>query len=160
MSKEIDERIVSLEFDNANFEGNVKTSMSTLERLKNALTFKGASKGLEAVDAASKKVNFSAMSSAVDQIGVKFSAMQVVAATALANITSSAITAGKQIADVLTIAPIRSGFQEYETQIGSIQTILSNTRHEGTNLEQVNSALDELNTYADKTIYNFTERRV
>lgn len=157
MSKQVDERVVSMEFDNSNFEKNVKGSMSTLERLKKALNFKGASKGLEAIDTASKKVNFSSMSNAVDQIGVKFSSMQVIATTALANITNAAVNAGRQMIDAVAIAPIRSGFQEYETQIGSIQTILSNTRWAGTNLDQVTSALDELNTYADKTIYNFTE---
>jgi cysteinyl-tRNA synthetase len=79
------------------------------------------------------------------------------AVTALANITNSAINAGKQLVSSLTIDPIKLGFQEYETQINAIQTILANTSSKGTTLEQVNSALDELNKYADKTIYNFTE---
>ena len=157
MSKEVDERIVSMEFDNKNFEANVRESMSTIEKLKSALKFKGAEKGLQAVEKASNKVNFSGLNSAVDQIGVRFSAMQVVATTALANITNAAVNAGKQLVNSLTVQPITSGFQEYETQIGSIQTILSNTRWQNTSLEQVNSALDELNTYADQTIYNFTE---
>ena len=157
MSKEVDERIVSMEFDNKNFEANVRESMSTIEKLKSALKFKGAEKGLQAVEKASNKVNFSGLNSAVDQIGVRFSAIQVVATTALANITNAAVNAGKQLVNSLTVQPITSGFQEYETQIGSIQTILSNTRWQNTSLEQVNSALDELNTYADQTIYNFTE---
>ena len=157
MSKQIDDRVVSMQFDNANFEKNVKTSMSTLDNLKQALTFKGATKGLEAVESASKKVNFTAMSNAVDEVGVRFSAMQVIATTALANITNAAVNAGKRVVEALTVEPVVSGFHEYETQIGSIQTILSNTRWQNTSLDQVNSALDELNTYADKTIYNFTE---
>ena len=157
MSREIDDRVVSMQFDNANFERNVKTSMSTLEKLKQALTFKGATKGLAAVESASKKVNFSGMSRAVDEIGVRFNSMQIIATTALANITNAAVETGKRVASAFTIDPVKGGFSEYETQIGAIQTILSNTRHEGTNLEQVNNALDELNTYADKTIYNFTE---
>lgn len=157
MSKQIDDRVVSMQFDNANFEKNVKTSMSTLDKLKQALTFKGATKGLEAVESASKKVNFTAMSNAVDEVGVRFSAMQVIATTALANITNAAVNAGKRVVEALTVEPVISGFHEYETQIGSIQTILSNTRWQNTSLDQVNSALDELNTYADKTIYNFTE---
>ena len=157
MSKEVDERIVSMEFDNKNFEANVRESMSTIEKLKSALKFKGAEKGLQAVEKASGKVNFSGLNSAVDQIGVRFSAMQVVATTALANITNAAVNAGKQLVNSLTVQPITSGFQEYETQIGSIQTILSNTRWQNTSLDQVNSALDQLNDYADQTIYNFTE---
>lgn len=157
MSKEVDERVVSMEFDNKNFETNVKASMSTIERLKNALTFKGASKGLQAVEKATSKINFSGLNSAVDQIGVRFSSMQVVATTALANITNAAVNAGKQMLNSFTLQPITSGFQEYETQIGSIQTILSNTRWQNTSLDQVNTALDQLNDYADQTIYNFTE---
>lgn len=157
MSKQIDDRVVSMQFDNTNFEKNVKTSMSTLDKLKQALTFKGATKGLEAVESASKKVNFTAMSNAVDEVGVRFSAMQVIATTALANITNAAVNAGKRVVEALTVEPVISGFREYETQIGSIQTILSNTRWQNTSLDQVNSALDELNAYADKTIYNFTE---
>lgn len=157
MSREIDERVVSMEFDNKNFEANVRNSMSTLEKLKQALNFKGASKGLEAVERASGKVNFSGITNAVDQIGIRFNSMQVIATTALANITNAAVNAGRSMLNSFTLQPITSGFQEYETQIGSIQTILSNTRWQNTSLDQVNSALDELNSYADQTIYNFTE---
>lgn len=157
MSRDIDERVVSMEFDNKNFESNVRNSMSTLEKLKQALNFKGASKGLEAVERASNKVNFSGITNAVDQIGIRFNSMQVIATTALANITNAAVNAGRSMLNSFTLQPITSGFQEYETQIGSIQTILSNTRWQNTSLDQVNSALDELNTYADQTIYNFTE---
>ena len=157
MSRTIDERVVSMQFDNKQFENNVQTSLGTLEKLKQGLNFTGAVKGLETVDSAAKGINFSPLSSAVDAIGTKFSAMQVMAVTALANITNSAVNAGKRIASALTIEPVKSGFQEYETQINSVQTILANTQSKGSTLEDVNSALDELNTYADKTIYNFTE---
>lgn len=97
------------------------------------------------------------LANAVESVRLKFSALEVMAVTTLANITNSALNAGKKIISALTIDPIKTGFQEYETQIGAVQTILANTQHEGTNLQQVNRALDELNTYADKTIYNFTE---
>lgn len=157
MSKTIDEKVVSMQFDNKNFESNVQQSLSTLDKLKQALNFKGASKGLEEINAASNKVNMSGMGSAIDSIHMKFSALEVMGVTALANITNSAVNAGKRMLSALTIEPIKSGFQEYETQINAIQTILANTQKEGTNIKQVNAALDELNTYADKTIYNFTE---
>lgn len=157
MSKEVDERIVSMEFDNKNFENNVKTSMSTLDKLKQALRFKNADSGFKSIDNAAKKVSFNPMATAIDGIQVKFSNLQVMATTALANITNSVVNAGRNMVNQFAIQPITSGFQEYETQMRSIQTILSNTRWEGTNLEQVNGALDELNDYADKTIYNFTE---
>lgn len=157
MSTTIDERVVEMRFDNKQFESNVQTSLSTLDRLKKSLNLSGAAKGFDEIDSASKKVNMNGLANAVESVRLKFSALEVMAVTALANITNSALNAGKRIVSALTIDPIKTGFQEYETQIGAVQTILANTQHEGTNLQQVNRALDELNTYADKTIYNFTK---
>lgn len=157
MSTTIDERVVEMRFDNKQFESNVQTSLSTLDRLKKSLNLSGAAKGFDEIDSASKKVNMNGLANAVESVRLKFSALEVMAVTALANITNSALNAGKRIVSALTIDPIKTGFQEYETQIGAVQTILANTQHEGSNLQQVNRALDELNTYADKTIYNFTE---
>ena len=157
MSTTVDERVVEMRFDNKQFESGVQTSLSTLDKLKNSLKMDGATKGLEAVDNAAKKVNMSGLGSAVESVRVKFSALEVMAVTALANITNSAFNAGKNIVSALTIDPIKTGFQEYETQINAIQTILANTESKGSTLKDVNAALDELNQYADKTIYNFTE---
>ena len=154
MSKTVDERVVSMQFDNKQFEANVQTSMSTLDKLKQKLDFKGASKGLENVNAAVKNVNMSGLSSAVETVSMKFSALQVMAVTALANITNSAINAGKRIVHALTIAPITTGFQEYELKMNSVQTIIAST---GESLETVNEYLEELNKYADKTIYSFSD---
>lgn len=157
MSEVVDERVVEMRFDNKDFESNVKTSMSTLEKLKQSLKLPGASKALEDVSKSAKKVDLSGLSSGVEEVNSKFSSLQVVGVTALATITNAAVNAGARIASALTIDPIISGFQEYETQIGAIQTILANTQSKGSTLEDVNNALDELNHYADKTIYNFTE---
>src|SRR5574344_554086 len=154
MSKTVDERVVSMQFDNKQFEANVQTSMSTLDKLKQKLDFKGASKGLENVNAAAKNVNMSGLSSAVETVSMKFSALQVMAVTALANITNSAINAGKRIVHALTIAPITTGFQEYELKMNSVQTIMAST---GESLATVNEYLEELNKYADKTIYSFSD---
>ena len=157
MSNVVDNRVLEMRFDNAQFERGVATSMSTLDKLKAKLNLTGASKGLDNLGKAAKNVRFDGLNAGIDTVQAKFSAMQVVGVTALANITNSAITAGKRIASALTIEPVKTGFQEYETQMGAIQTILANTQKEGTNVERVNAALDELNYYADKTIYNFTE---
>lgn len=157
MSTTIDERVVEMRFDNKQFENNVQTSLSSLDKLKKSLNMDGASKGFEEIDNAAKKVNMSGLGSAVETVRMKFSALEVMAITALANITNSAINAGKQLLSSFTIEPIKMGFQEYETQINAIQTILANTESKGSTLKDVNDALDELNTYADKTIYNFTE---
>ena len=157
MSKQVDERVVSMQFDNKQFESNVKTSMSTIDKLKAKLDFKGASKGLENIDSAAKKVNMSGLGAGVEAVSAKFSALQVMGVTALANITNSAVNAGKRIVSALTIDPVKTGFQEYETQINAVQTILANTESKGSTIDDVNQALEELNKYADMTIYNFTE---
>lgn len=157
MSNVIDERILSMKFDNKQFESGVATSMSTLDKLKQKLNLKGAAEGLQNVSAAVKNINFSGVSSGIETVQAKFSAMEVVAMTAISRITNSVMTLGKRLASAVTINPIKDGFREYETQMNAVQTILANTQKEGTNVKIVNAALDELNRYADKTIYNFTE---
>ena len=157
MSTTIDSRVVEMRFDNKQFESNVQTSLSTLDKLKSSLNMNGATKGFEQIDNAAKKVNMSGLGNAVESVRLKFSALEVMAVTALSNITTQALNTASRIAKEFTIDPIMQGFSEYETQIGAVQTILANTSHQGTNLQQVNRALDKLNTYADKTIYNFTE---
>ena len=157
MSKTVDERVVEMRFDNSHFERNVQTSMSTLDKLKQKLNLSGAAKGLDEIDASARKIDMSGLGKGVETVQMKFSALQVMATTALANITNSAVNAGRKLVSSITLDPIRGGFQEYETQMNSVQTILANTSKEGTTVKDVNKSLDELNTYADKTIYNFTE---
>ncbi len=159
MSTTVDERVVEMRFDNKQFEQNIQTSLSSLDKLKKSLNLEGAAKGLETVNDAANKCsgNMSPLSNAVETVRVRFSALEVMAITALQNITNSALAAGKNLVSAFTIDPIKTGFEEYETQINSVQTILANTSSKGTTLDQVNNALDELNHYADMTIYNFTE---
>ena len=126
MSRTIDERVVEMRFDNRQFEQNVQTSLSTLDKLKRGLDLDGAAKGLENLGTAAKKCDMSALSSSVETVRATFSAFEVVAMTALSNITNSALNIGKQLVSALTIDPIKTGLQEYETQIGAIQTILAN----------------------------------
>lgn len=157
MSKSIDERVVRMEFENQNFEANAKATMSTIDKLKEKLNFKGAAKGVQEIDNAAKKINLNPLASSVDVIAKRFTNLGIVGVTALQNITNQALNAAKNLVNQFTLAPIMSGFREYETQIGAVQTILANTSMQGTTINQVSAALDELNTYADKTIYNFTE---
>ena len=134
MSATIDERVVEMRFDNKQFEDGVQTSMSTLERLRKSLNLEGATKGLEAVDEAAKKCKMTPLGDAVDAVKVKFSAMQVVAATAITNITNSAINMGKRLVKSLTVDPISDGFKEYELKMDSVQNIMNGT---GESLETV-----------------------
>ena len=154
MSKTIDEKVVEMKFDNKNFESNVKTTMSTLDKLKESLKFKDADKGLSGITAAAKNCDMSSLSNSVETVRSRFSALEVMGVTALANITNSAVNAGKRMLSALTIDPIKTGFSEYELKMGSIQTIMAGT---GESLETVNKYLNDLNTYSDKTIYSFSD---
>ena len=157
MSKTVDERVVEMRFDNSQFEKNVSTTMSTLDKFKQKLNFGGVKKGFEEVGSAAQKVDMRGLGAGVDAVSAKFSALQIMGTTALVNITNSAVNAGKRMVNALTLEPVMSGFKEYETQMNAVQTILANTQSKGSTLDDVNKALDELNHYADLTIYNFTE---
>ena len=157
MSRTIDERIVEMRFDNAQFEKNVATSMSTLDKLKKSLKFKDSSKSLEEIGRAANRVRFDGMIDGINTVNARFSYLQGTIQHQLNNIVDSCVMASKRMVSALTTQPIKDGFAEYETQMNAVQTILANTQKEGTNVKMVNAALDELNRYADKTIYNFTE---
>ena len=158
-SKQVEERVLKMTFDNDSFEKKTKQSLTTLEKLKSSLDFRGASKGFENIasntNILSKNINV--LNSGVQSIQHEFSSLEVIGATCLVNLTNAAIKAGKNMVNALTLEPVKTGFQEYETKMGSIQTILTNTAKQGTTLNEVIDALDELNLYADKTIYNFQQ---
>lgn len=153
----VDNRVVSMEFDNKKFEDNIQTSIKSLKNLDESLLLKNASKGFSEAEKAASKVSLDPLAKAIDNINNKFSLLGTVADQTIRDIVHLVERRGKQIIDTFTIDPIKSGMKEYETQIESVQTILSNTKSKGTTIDQVNSALDELNHYADMTIYNFTE---
>lgn len=153
----IDNRVVEMTFNNAEFERRISQTLKSLEQLKANLDFNGAKRGLADFGAAANKFSVGNLGAAVEGVSKRFLALGTIAVTTLATITSHAITAGTQMLRSFTLNPILDGFREYETNINSIQTILSNTQAKGTTLDQVNAALDELNKYADQTIYNFSE---
>ena len=157
MSRSVDERVVEMQFDNKQFESGIKTSMKSLENLKKGLNFDAATKSLSNIEKATRNFSVAGIEKGVDLISSRFTNLGIVGVTALQNITNAAINAGTQMVKALTIDPVLTGFNEYETKMGAITTILTNTASKGTTLEDVNRVLDELNTYADKTIYNFAE---
>lgn len=157
MSQTVDNKVVEMRFDNDQFEKGVATSMSTIDKLKAKLNFQDADKSLSSLSDSAKKVDMSTLANSVQKVSLQFSSLQVIAGTALANITNNAVNTGRKILSALTTNPVKDGMSEYETQMNAVQTILANTQKEGTNVKIVNKYLDELNTYADKTIYNFTE---
>lgn len=153
----IDERIVSMKFQNSSFMNGIKGTLDALAKLKAGLNLDGATKGIQELDEAGKRFSLAGMASGVEGISGKFIALSTVAITALTNIVNKAIDAGSRIMKSLTVDPIKAGLQEYETNLNSIQTILANTQASGSTLQDVNGALKELNAYSDQTIYNFSE---
>ena len=157
MSNTVDQRVVEMRFDNGQFNSGIQGSLSFIDRLKQSLNFKDSSKSFENLSSAANGVNMSGLSRGVEEVSMRFSALQVMAVTALANITNAAINTGTNMVKALTVDPIMQGFSEYETKMNSIQTIMSNTASKGTSMNEVTKVIDDLNVYADKTIYNFAE---
>ena len=156
----IDKRIVQMQFDNQGFERGVKATQKSLESLNDSLKMKTASTGLtEALRGVNTLTSsgLGALGIGVDAVSSKFNALGIIAATALMNITNRAIDTARNVSKSLTIEPITDGFNEYETKMNSIQTILTNTASKGTTLDDVITALAELNKYSDQTIYNFAD---
>lgn len=143
MSNIIDNSVVEMQFDNRQFESGIAQSLNSIQKLKESLNF---SKSLDAFETISKSIK-----------SVSFDPIVTIWQTSLTRMTNMAINAGQRITKALTIEPVFTGFKEYTTQIDAVQTILANTEKYGTSLNDVNKALDELNHYADKTIYNFTQ---
>ena len=154
MSKVIDEKVVSMEFDNKRFERNVSTTINTIDKLKESLQFKDASKGFEEITESSKKVNMSSLGQSVETVKLKFSALQIAAVAALTNITNSAVNAGKRLVASLSTDNIAAGWNKYEQKTGSVQTIMNST---GKSIEEVNGYLDKLMWYSNETSYGFTD---
>ena len=153
MSTTIDQKVVEMRFDNKNFEKNTKQTMSTLDKLKEKLNFTGASKGLENINASANKVNMNGITNAVETVRTKFSALEVVGVTALANITNSAVNAGKQLLKSLSIDQITAGFDKFGKKTTSVATLQA----QGFAIEEVNDQLDRLNWFTDETSYNYTD---
>jgi tape measure domain-containing protein len=152
----IDERVVKMRLDNSQFEQGINKTSGLLSKLKQALNLDKSVESINNVDKAVSGVSFNPLTSGLQGVQSGFNAMGAVAFSVLNRMTNAAIDAGKSITDALT-ASVRDGFAEYETQMNAVQTILANTQSKGSTIDDVNSALDTLNTYADKTIYNFTE---
>lgn len=158
MSATIDQRIVEMKFDNKQFGSGIQTTLGDIVKLKAGLKLLENNKATSNLQSGFQNVNTASLNNAIGLINSRLSTMGVIGTTALQNIVNSAVNAGKRIVHALTLEPVTTGFQEYETQMGAIQTIMANTGLKGQKgIDKVNAALGDLNTYADQTIYNFTE---
>ena len=153
----IEERVVSLKFNNGQFMNGVQDSLNGVKKLEEGLAFRGGVEGINQVSAAAKNLNFSEAQAGVAETTSRFSALQSVAFGALASIGGKITEIGSSMLSSFTVQPLIDGMKEYELQLNSVQTILANTAQKGETIQTVNAALDQLNTYADQTIYNFGE---
>lgn len=154
MSQEVDQRVVEMRFDNAKFEKNVQQSINSLNALNESLKFEGAEKGFAEVEKASEKVDFDRMTTALETLTGKFSALEVIGMTALVKITDKAIDTGTKLAKSLSIDQVMSGWNKYAEKTASVQTIMNAT---GKSITKVNSYLSKLMWFSDETSYGFTD---
>lgn len=154
MSQEVDSRVVEMRFDNANFEKNIKQTISTIDRLMEKLQFKGAEKGFEKLDTAAENVDFATMQTSLDRLESKFSSLNIVATTALVNITNKFVDAGEKLVKSLSIDQVASGWDKYTEKTSNVQTIMNAT---GKSIDQVNGYLNKLMWYSDETSFSFNE---
>ena len=154
MSQEVDSRVVEMRFDNANFEKNTKQTISTIDRLMEKLQFKGAEKGFEKLDTAAENVDFATMQTSLDRLESKFSSLNIVATTALVNITNKFVDAGEKLVKSLSIDQVASGWDKYTEKTSNVQTIMNAT---GKSIDQVNGYLNKLMWYSDETSFSFNE---
>ena len=154
MSREVDERVVEMRFNNAQFESKVQQTMKTLTAFDKKLKLDGAEKGLEKISGVAEKMNFTKLESAIENLGSKFSAMEVIGVSALARITSQAVDAGERLVKSLSLDQVTAGWNKYAQKTASVQTIMNAT---GKSITKVNSYLDKLMWCSDETSYGFTD---
>jgi tape measure domain-containing protein len=132
--------------------------MTALDKLQQKLGGVSAGTTFTDMEKSADSVSFSGMYSAIDGIGSHLSAIQTAASVAMGNIAAVVAQKAGAIAKSFTIDPAVAGFHDYETQINAVQTILANTGLKGKKgMDQVNSALKDLQKYANLTVYNFAD---
>ena len=157
MSTTIDQKVVEMKFDNKAFEKGVEVSLRTIAKLKQTIQTLGETEGFQKIAQAIDDLDFNPMVLGVQGVQKEFDLLGSIGAEVIRTLTNKVTLFATDTAAAFTIEPITSGLEEYTTQIDSVQTILANTQKENTTVDDVNAALQQLNTYADQTIYNFTE---
>ena len=150
MSKKVDERVVEMRFDNAQFEKNVSTSMSTLEKLKKSLNFDGASKSFENIDRAANNVSFDKISSGVEDLKNRFSTMGIVGMRVIENMTDSMISFAKKGVNFVTNSIVQGGKKRamnLENAHFQLQGLLKDE-------EAVQAVMKDVNDSVDGTAYS------
>lgn len=152
----IDERVVSLKMNNKQFLSAIQESASSMDKLKGALKLDQATSGFNRLSEIAKNTTFGDLAAKALDIGKNMTVMQGMGLAAFGGIGAAALSAGQQILSGF-FQTVKDGFNEYELKMRAIQTIMANTAEKGTTLGEVKTSLAELNTYADKTVYSFSD---
>lgn len=143
-----------------------KTS-SILSRLKgifqkadNHQGFTNSIKSIDGLNAKASGINLNpltgAFSRAADSVKGSLNAMDVAMGIVMGNMMQKAISFGAKFFK----GPI-DGLNEYNEKLGSVQTIMTNTEWEipdqSKRMRMTSKTLEDLNEYADKTIYSFKD---
>lgn len=169
MSEYIDERIVSIKFDNSGFAEKVSETQESLDNLNKSLQFDGANEGGKAltntfkdISTEAKKVDLSPIGTAVENIGEKFNALQTIATGVFLKIGADAVEMGKKLIKSVSIDPIAQGFDKYQSILTSQMTLTAALGGEteaeiAKNEGKIKSVLEELTWYADETSYSLDD---
>ena len=138
---QIDEQVVKMSFDNSNFDKNINDSIKALNSLDSKLIYLN-------------KDNFGKLTTSIDNLANTFNVKGQIMLGVLTRLGTKIYDLGHRAFGTL-FKGIKDGLGEYNTIIDSTEAIYQNVKQNGNSLKDVNNALDELNDYADKTIYNF-----
>lgn len=111
MSRTVDERVVEMRFDNQQFEKNVQTSISSIQRLQSSLKMEGATNGLKSVEQAANAISLDNIASGVEALQNRFSVLGIVGMRAIENITDSVMRLAAKTANFLTEGIVQGGIK-------------------------------------------------
>ena len=127
MSKEVDQRIVEMQFNNADFEQKVSKSISSLKQLKDASQMEDAGKGLDNLTKGIHNLDLSSIADGIEKLNARFSNLGIVGMTVMQNLTNAAMNLGNQLINTLTEAP-RGGMQTYESFISATKQLKNSAK--------------------------------
>ena len=160
----VDNRVVEMRFDNKDFESDIGTSINSLEKLKKSLNLKDAAEGLDEIEKASRKLDFSSVADAADAVTNKFSVLGTIGDQILRRIGDSIYDVQQKaigLVKSLSTDQISAGWNKYAQKTTAVQTIMAATAKdysdEAVQMADVNDQLEKLSWFTDETSYNFVD---
>lgn len=143
MSKQIDERVVSMQFDNALFEKNIQKSLKSVDDLNKSLNNLDGAKGLDELSKAAEKVDLNPIIASAKGAEKSFSAMEIAGYTAISRLTNSLIDFGAKLGKNFwnaTIGQIKSGGWKRASDIKAGEFMLEGLGFTGKRMKEISEA--------------------